>query len=85
MGAEKDDKRVKVSFSINGQTVTDEYPASKPIDTVVRKLLKDSGNSDDLSKYDYTLNGKDFNVNQKFAVLQDGALVVISNKPGTKA
>lgn len=76
---------VKVTFSINGQTVTDNYPKAKPIDVVVKQLLKKSGNSDDLSMYDFTVSGTDFNVNQKFEVLANNALIVISNKPGTKA
>jgi hypothetical protein len=77
---------VTVTFSINGQTVADKYPKEKPIEPELKKLLRDSGNSDDLSKYDYTVNGKDFtDLKAKFEVLPEGCTFVVSNKPGTKA
>lgn len=90
MASDKDkpkDVKFKVTISVNGQAIKDDYPENEQVQVAVHAALIATKNKDDLSLYDITFNGNPVDVNKtwKQSGIPEKSTIIVSNKPGKKA
>lgn len=81
------ENKVKVTFTVNNQDFTDDFPVNQKFQVGAKEALRKLGESTNLSKWTLTLDGKEvsFDATYADAGVKAGARLLLTRKPGNKA
>lgn len=81
------ENKVKVTYTINNQDVTDDYPVNQKFQVGAKEALRKLGENTDLAKWTLTHEGKELSFDSTYAEtgIKTGARLLLTRKPGNKA